>query len=84
MENVKLYINASIDDVKNYIEKLIDIIKEKYPKFDDIYLKMINSQNSKIQINYWNLIYDKLNFFSNLILNKDKNINDIFINTILF
>ena len=84
MENIKLYINASIDDVKNYIEKLIDVIKEKYPKFDDIYLKMINSQNSKIQINYWNLIYDKLNFFSNLILNKDKNINDIFINTILF
>ena len=83
MENIKLYINASIDDIKNYIETLIDFIKEKYPKFDEIYAKMINSQNSKAQINYWSLIYDKLNFFSNLIINKDKN-NNTFINTMLF
>ena len=84
MENIKLYINANIDDVKNYIEKLIDFVKEKYPKFDEIYSKMIYSQNSKTQISYWSLIYDKLSLFSNLILNKDKNNRNAFINTILF
>ena len=84
MDNIKLYINASIDDVKNYIEKLIDLIKEKYPKFDEIYLKM----NTNCQISYWNHISDKLNFFSNIIFSKDKdkdkNKNNSFFTTILF
>ena len=82
MDNIKLYINASIDDVKNYIEKLIDLIKEKYPKFDEIYLKM----NANCQISYWNHISDKLNFFSNIIFSKDKDKNskNLFFTTILF
>ena len=82
MDNIKLYINASIDDVKNYIEKLIDLIKEKYPKFDEIYLKM----NTNCQISYWNHISDKLNFFSNIIFSKDKdkNCKNCFFTTILF
>ena len=82
MDNIKLYINASIDDVKNYIEKLIDLIKEKYPKFDEIYLKM----NTNCQISYWNYISDKLNFFSNIIFSKDKdkNCKNVFFTTILF
>ena len=80
MENIKLYINANTEDVKNYLEKLIDVINKKYPKFDEIYLKMINTKHMN---NYWNIIFDKLNFFSNLILNKNKN-NNIFISTILF
>ena len=83
MDNIKLYINATIEDVKNYIEKLIDLIKEKYPKFNEIYLKMITGNS---QVSYWNLISDKLNFFSNIIFNKnkDKNKNNSFFTTILF
>ena len=81
MENIKLYINASIEDVKKYIEKLIDVIKKRYPKFDEIYLKMVKENDQKC---YWNIIYDKLNLFSNLILNKKNNDNNIFISTILF
>lgn len=81
MENIKLYINASVEDVKNYIEKLIDAIKKIYPKFDEIYLQ-IEKENDKIS--YWNLIHDKLNFFSNLLLNKEKNGIKTFISTILF
>jgi len=79
MENIKLYINATIEDVKTYLEKLINIIKEKYPKYNEIYIKMVKDNS-----NYWNLILDKLNFFSNLIIGKNINNNNIFINTILF
>ena len=80
MENIKLYINASIEDVKNYLEKLMEFINKKYPIFDEIYLKMINSANKS---SYWTQIFDKLNFFSNFMVNKGKN-NNIFINTISF
>ena len=82
MENIKLYINANIEDVKNYLDKLIDLIKKKYPKFDEIYLKI---KNETIKNTYWNLIFVKLNCFSNLIIeNKNKENNNIFISTILF
>ena len=82
MENIKLYINASIDDVKNYLDKLIGLIKTKYPKFDEIYLKI---KNETFKNTYWNLIYVKLSCFSNLIIeNKNKENNNIFISTILF
>ena len=80
MDKIKLYINASIEDVKIYFEKLIDIIKKKYPKFDEIYSKMISIPCKN---NYWHIILDKLNFLSNLVVNKEKN-NNIFINTIIF
>jgi len=80
MENIKLYINASIEDVKNYLEKLMEFVNKKYPIFDEIYLKMINSANKS---SYWTQIFDKLNFFSNFMVNKGKN-NNIFINTISF
>ena len=80
MENIKLYINASIEDVKNYIEKLMEFINKNYPIFDEIYLKMINSKNKG---SYWSKIFDKLNIFSNFVINKGKN-NNIFINTISF
>jgi hypothetical protein len=36
------------------------------------------------KINYWNLISDKLNFCSNLLLSKDKNNNFTILNTMLF
>lgn len=80
MENIKLYINASIDDVKNYLEKLMEFINKNYPIFDEIYLKMINSTSKG---SYWSQIYDKLNVFSNFMINKGKD-NNIFINTISF
>ena len=80
MENIKLYINASIEDVKNYIEKLMEFINKKYPIFDEIYLKMIKSTSKS---SYWSQIFDKLNFFSNFMINKGKN-NNILINTISF
>ena len=32
MENIKLYINASIDDVKNYLEKLMEFINKNKDK----------------------------------------------------
>ncbi len=83
MENIKLYINASTEDVKQYLEKLIDIIIKKYPSFTEIYIKM-NANTPKS--NYWHLISDKLNFTSNLLLSKEKDNNkkNIYINTILF
>ena len=80
MENIKLYINASIEDVKNYLEKLMEFINKNYPIFDEIYLKMINSKNKG---SYWSQIFDKLNVFSNFMINKGKN-NNIFINSISF
>ena len=66
MENIKLYINASIDDVKMYIEKLLDVINKTNPKFDELWNKAIDDNKSN---NYWNLIYDKLNIYSNTIIN---------------
>ena len=80
MENIKLYINASIEDVKNYLEKLMEFINKSYPIFDEIYLKMINSTSKS---SYWSQIFDKLNVFSNFMINKGKD-NNIFINTISF
>ena len=80
MDNIKLYINANIEDVKIYLEKLIDSIKKKYPKFEEIYNKMINNPHKN---NYWNIILDKLNFLSNLVINKNK-YNNFVIKTIIF
>jgi len=83
MENIKLYINASIDDVKLYIEKLLDVIYKVNPKFDELSNKSIDDNKGN---NYWNLIYNKLNIYSNSIIN-NKIINIISsdnINTILF
>ena len=83
MENIKLYINASIDDVKIYIEKLIDVINKSNPKFGELWNKSIDDNKNN---NYWNLIYNKLNVYSNTIID-NKLIGIISsnnINTILF
>ena len=58
MEKIKLYINASIEDVKMFIEQLIDNINKRNPKFEELLNKII--EGNKID-NYWNLIYAKLN-----------------------
>ena len=45
MENIKLYINASIDDVKIYLGQLIDTIDKRNPKFIQrqcLYPKYVN------------------------------------------
>ena len=83
MENIKLYINASIDDVKIYIEKLIDVINKSNPKFGELWNKSIDDNKNN---NYWNLIYNKLNVYLNTIID-NKLIGIISsnnINTILF
>ena len=65
MENIKLYINASIDDVKIYLDKLIDFLNERNPNFEG-FVNKINKNNQKN--NYWSVIYYKLNIYSNLLL----------------
>ena len=83
MENIKLYINASIDDVKIYIEKLIDVINKSNPKFGELWNKSIDDNKNN---NYWNLIYNKLNVYSNTIIDNKliSIISSNNINTILF
>ena len=83
MENIKLYINASIDDVKIYVEKLIDTINKTNPKFDGLCNKSINA--NKIN-DFWNLIYNKLNIYLDAIINNKlvSIISSNNINTILF
>ena len=83
MENIKLYINASIDDVKIYIDKLIDVINKSNSKFGEFWNKSIDDNKNN---NYWNLIYNKLNVYLNTIID-NKLIGIISsnnINTILF
>ena len=83
MENIKLYINASIDDVKLYVEKLIDTINKTNPKFDGLCNKLINANKNN---DFWNLIYNKLNIYLDAIINNKlvSIISSNNINTILF
>ena len=74
MENIKLYINASIDDVKIYLDKLIDFLNERNPNFEG-FVNKINKNNQKN--NYWSVIYYKLNIYSNLLVNNKLKINKI-------
>jgi hypothetical protein len=60
MENIKLYINAGIDEVKIYLEQLFNNINKRNPKFEGA---------ANIKNNFWNSIYDKLNIYSNLLSN---------------
>ena len=66
MENIKLYINAGIEDVKKYLDEFFQAINKRNPKIEELYNK-ITKEN--IKNNYWNLIYDKLNIYSNYIIN---------------
>ena len=83
MEKIKLYINASIDDVKLYVEKLIDTINKTNPKFDGLCNKSINANKNN---DFWNLIYNKLNIYLDAIINNKlvSIISSNNINTILF
>ena len=78
MENIKLYINAGIDDVKIYLEQLFNNINKRNPKFEELFNK-VGAAN--IKNNFWNSIYDKLNIYSNLLLNNN---NGCDISTIKF
>ena len=80
MENIKLYINASIDDVKIYLGQLIDTIDKRNPKFKELYDK-VKENNAKN--NYWNSLYEKINIYSNFLIN-NKLIEPFDINVILF
>ena len=83
MEKIKLYINASTEDVKMFIEQLIDNINKRNPKFEELLNKIING--NKIS-NYWHLIYTKLDTYSNFLINNKLNNNNTsnYLNTILF
>ena len=81
MENIKLYINAGIDDVKIYLEQLFSDINKRNPKFEELYNK-VNKGN--IKNNFWNLIYDKLNIYSNLLLNNNNGYDIGIIRFLLF
>ena len=72
MENIKLYINAVVDDVKKYLDEFFQTINKINPKIEELYNK-IGKENKKN--NYWNIIYDKLNIYSNYTIN-NKLIND--------
>ena len=72
MENIKLYINAGVDDVKKYLDEFFQTINKINPKIEELYNK-IGKENKKN--NYWNIIYDKLNIYSNYTIN-NKLIND--------
>ena len=74
MENIKLYINANIDEVKKFLDKLIVYIIKRYPNLEELYNKT-NKNDSKN--NYWNVIYDKLNIYSNYITIKNLNSKEI-------
>ena len=78
MENIKLYINAGIDDVKIYLEQLFNNINKRNPKFEELFNKV---GEANIKNNFWNSIYDKLNIYSNLLLNNN---NGCDISTIKF
>ena len=78
MENIKLYINAGIDEVKIYLEQLFNNINKRNPKFEELFNK-VGAAN--IKNNFWNSIYDKLNIYSNLLLNNN---NGCDISTIKF
>ena len=66
MENIKLYINAGIEDVKKYLDEFFQAINKRNPKIEELYNKIAKEN---IKNNYWNLIYDKLNIYSNYIIN---------------
>jgi len=72
MENIKLYINAGVEDVKKYLDEFFQTINKINPKIEELYNK-IGKENKKN--NYWNIIYDKLNLYSNYTIN-NKLIND--------
>ena len=83
MENIKLYINASIDDVKIYVEKLIEMINKRFPKLDEVYNKSIEVNKNNY---YWNLVYIKLSIYLKYIINNKlkSNIASNNISTIFF
>ena len=78
MENIKLYINAGIDEVKIYLEQLFNNINKRNPKLEELFNKV---DAANIKNNFWNSIYDKLNIYSNLLLNNN---NGCDISTIKF
>ena len=81
MENIKLYINAGIDDVKIYLEQLFNNINKRNPKFEELFNK-VGAAN--IKNNFWNSIYDKLNIYSNLLLNNNSGCDISTIKFLLF
>ena len=72
MENIKLYINAGVEDVKKYLDEFFQTINKINPKIEELYNK-VGKENKKN--NYWNIIYDKLNIYSNYTIN-NKSIYD--------
>ena len=74
MENIKLYINASIDDVKIYVEKLIEVINKRFPKLDEICNKSIEVNKNN---NYWNFVYNKLSIYLKYELKSNISSNNI-------
>jgi len=81
MDNIKLYINASTEDVKLYLEKLIEYINKKNQKLSELYIKMTKGSQTN---NYWSIILDKLNLFSNNEMNKKNENNIVYISTFIF
>ena len=81
MENIKLYINAGIDEVKIYLEQLFNNINKRNPKFEELFNK-VGAAN--IKNNFWNSIYDKLNIYSNLLLNDNNGYDISIIKFLLF
>ena len=81
MENIKLYINTGIDEVKIYLEQLFNNINKRNPKFEELFNK-VGAAN--IKNNFWNSIYDKLNIYSNLLLNDNNGYDISIIKFLLF